>query len=94
MEINMEVTVGSAVRSKAGHDKGGMFIVIARDGEYAYLADGKTRKTENPKRKKLKHLQPSAKISEAVVNALNENGSVTNAEVRKALAELGGYNSG
>ncbi len=85
----MEVEVGSVVRSKAGRDKGGLFIVIARDSEYAYLADGDRRRAENPKKKKLRHIQVSGKIAEAV-KAEAEAGLVTNIQVRKALAEIGG----
>ncbi len=85
----MEVEVGSVVRSKAGRDKGGLFIVIARDNEYAYLADGDNRRAENPKKKKLRHIQVSGKIAEAV-KAEAEAGLVTNIQVRKALAEIGG----
>ena len=83
----MEILVGSMVRSKAGRDKGDLFIVIARDGEYAYLANGELRKVDSPKKKKLKHLQGSGKISEFIVNKLETVGKVTNSEVRKALAE-------
>ncbi|MCI5604560.1 MAG: KOW domain-containing RNA-binding protein [Clostridia bacterium] len=86
----MEILVGSMVRSKAGRDKGDLFIVIARDGEYAYLANGELRKVDSPKKKKLKHLQGSGKISEFIVNKLETVGKVTNSEVRKALAEIGG----
>ena len=33
----MEIVEGSIVRSVAGRDKGGLFIVLAREGDYAYL---------------------------------------------------------
>ena len=88
----MEIAVGSVVRSKAGRDKGGCFIVLARDGEYAYLANGELRKVDRPKKKKLKHLQGSDKVSGFIVNKLEAQGKVTNSEVRKALAELVGPN--
>lgn len=84
----MEILVGSVVRSKAGRDKGDSFIVLARDGEYAYLANGELRKVDSPKKKKLKHIQGSDKISEFIVSKLEAQGKVTNSEVRKALAEL------
>ena len=42
--------------SKAGHDKGRMYIIMKEEGEYVYLADGKTRTIENPKKKKKKHI--------------------------------------
>lgn len=90
----MEILVGSVVRSKAGRDKGDLFIVLAREGEYAYLANGDLRKVDRPKKKKLKHLQGSGKISEFIQNKLEAVGKVTNSEVRKALAEMGGNNIG
>lgn len=83
----MEISIGSIVRSKAGRDKGGCFVVVASDGEYAYLADGRLRKAERPKKKKLKHIQVSDKISGTVAKRIAENCAVTNAEVRKALSE-------
>jgi ribosomal protein L14E/L6E/L27E len=88
----MEISVGSVVRSKAGRDKGDDFIVLAVEGNYAYLANGELRKVDTPKKKKLKHIQGSAKVSEFIVNKLQNVGKVTNSEVRKALAELVGTN--
>lgn len=90
----MEVLIGSVVRSKAGRDKGGLFIVLSREGEYAYLANGDLRKVDTPKKKKLKHLQPSGKVSEFIQNKLKTVGKVTNSEVRKALADIGEQNNG
>ena len=84
----MEVKAGSAVRSIAGRDKGGLFIVLAVDAGYAYLADGDLRKTDSPKKKKLKHIQASGNVSEFVKNKLENGQKVTNAELRKALAEM------
>ena len=84
----MEVRVGTRVRSTAGRDKGVDFIVIAVEGEYLSLADGDLRKVDRPKRKKLKHVQASADYSEFIADKLAVTGKVTNAEVRKALAEI------
>ncbi len=84
----MEIVEGSIVRSIAGRDKGDLFIVLSREGEFAYLANGELRKVDRPKKKKLKHLQGSNKVSEFVKNKLETVGKVTNSEVRKALAEF------
>ena len=86
----MEIQIGSVVRSKAGRDKGGLFIVIARDGEFAYLADGDRRRAESPKKKKLKHLQVSGKLAVTVKDSIVSGETITNSQVRKALAEIGG----
>ena len=48
----MEIAASNIVRSVAGRDQGKLFIVLAVEGEYLLLADGKSRKVESPKRKK------------------------------------------
>ncbi len=48
--------VGRLVVSKAGHDKDKVLCVLEEQGEYVLLADGKRRKVQKPKRKKLKHI--------------------------------------
>ena len=83
----MEITKGMIVKSKAGRDNGKLFIVINTEGEFVYVANGDTRKTENPKKKKLKHLQLTAHICEEVQEKLSKSSEVTNSELRKALAE-------
>lgn len=88
----MEVLVGSVVRSLAGHDKSDCFIVLSLEGGYAYVADGKLRKAEAPKKKKLKHLQKSGKIAIDLKARLENKELVENWELRKALAELVGTN--
>ena len=52
----MDFENGLVVKAKSGRDKNRFFVVIGCDGEYAYIADGKTRRLERPKRKNIKHL--------------------------------------
>ena len=84
----MEIIEGSIVRSIAGRDKGDLFIVLSREGDFAYLANGELRKVDRPKKKKLKHLQGTNSVSEFIHGKLNTQGKVTNSEVRKALSEF------
>ena len=44
-------------KSKAGHDKGKVYVIYAIDETYVYLVDGKIRGIDKPKRKKRKHVQ-------------------------------------
>ena len=44
----MEIAASNIVRSVAGRDQGKLFIVLAVEGEYLLLADGKSRKVESP----------------------------------------------
>ncbi len=53
----MEYEFGTIVFSKAGHDKGEIFVILKSDSEYVYLMDGKYRTLEKPKKKKIKHVQ-------------------------------------
>lgn len=49
--------VGMLARSKAGHDKGHVYVIIKEEEAYVYLADGSIRTIERPKKKKRKHVQ-------------------------------------
>ena len=77
----MEVQRGQIMRSLAGHDKDDFQVVIKLDGLFAYMADGKRRKLENPKKKKLKHLASTGAV-------LSEKSLSTNRQIRIALTEF------
>ena len=47
----MELKRGLLVRSKAGHDKHGFFVVLSADQEFAVICDGKHRPLQRPKKK-------------------------------------------
>ena len=47
----MVVEKSDIVVSRAGRDKGKIFFVLEEDGTFAYLANGKERKIETPKKK-------------------------------------------
>ena len=49
---------GNLAKSKAGHDKDKIYVIIRETDEYVYLCDGDLRKIDNPKKKSKKHVQP------------------------------------
>ena len=49
--------IGMIARSKAGHDKGHVYIIVETDATSVYLVDGKIRTLDRPKKKKKKHVQ-------------------------------------
>ena len=49
---------GQFVISGAGHDKGVLYVVVAEEGDFAYLSDGRLKKPDRPKKKRRKHIQP------------------------------------
>ena len=82
----MEIALANIVRSDAGRDKGKPFIVLAVEGEYLLLADGKSRKVEAPKRKKRRHVQFVAAEQTRVSEKIISKEKVTNSELRRTLA--------
>ena len=56
MRINI-VETGMLAKSKAGHDKGYLYVIYDVDETYVYLVDGEIRTIDKPKKKKRKHVQ-------------------------------------
>ena len=82
----MEIAKSNIVRSDAGRDKGKLFVVLAADGEYLLLADGKSRKVENPKRKKRRHVLYVASEDNRLSEKIKSEEKITNSELRRTLA--------
>ncbi|MCL2854202.1 MAG: KOW domain-containing RNA-binding protein [Defluviitaleaceae bacterium] len=85
----MDLQIGQIVFSKAGKDRGCAFIVVGVDSEkgseYALLVDGKSRRVENPKRKKAKHLQPTNIVDAGIVQLITSQTQLKDADFRTAL---------
>ncbi len=86
----MEITRAHLVEATAGREKGKPFYVLDTDGEYLFLADGKSRRVEAPKRKKRKHVRFLAEMQGRVAEKIRENERITNSELRKAIAAYSG----
>jgi len=84
----MEIQKSDIVRSCAGRDKGKLLFVLNVDGAYLFLADGKGRRLENPKRKKAMHVQFFAKSGGRTAEKLRSGDKVSNSELRRALAAV------
>ena len=89
----MEVDKSSLVVSKAGRDQGQLFYVIDADEQYVYLADGKSRRLEKPKRKKRKHIEQIPRTESRVADKIRSGDKVLNSELRRELAIYGQKNS-
>ena len=71
--------------SRAGHDKGALYVVLESDSTYFWLADGRRRLLEKPKKKKQKHVQVIKHLPEEVRVQLQ---SITmDAHVRRVLKD-------
>ncbi len=86
-------TVGSVVLAKAGRDAGRLFVVLdVIDDAYLMLCDGKLRKVEKPKKKKIRHVRLLPYRMEAAAEAQANRQILNNYEVRDYLKAIG-YNT-
>lgn len=58
----IEFVKGLVVRSCAGHDKGGFFVVLDVNADMVLICNGKSRNLAHPKRKKRMHLSPTKTV--------------------------------
>ncbi len=87
--VILDSIIGKYVWSTSGRDKGNLFIVTAVvDDQYVMLADGKLRKLEKPKKKKLKHLV----VTEFQVFSLHEqvknHRKIQDSDLRDAIQHM------
>ena len=87
-ELPDNFMISDVVVSTAGHDQGEMFYVVSTDDQFLYLANGKDRTLDKPKRKKRKHIQKVLRSETRVAEKLMEGDKVLNSELREDLAEL------
>lgn len=73
--------------SRAGHDRGTLYLVLSEGPEGLLLADGKRRKLNRPKQKNQKHVEFLPDIDSSTVSGLLRE-PMTDAAVRRALAAL------
>ena len=76
----MEAKIGMIVRSAAGHDRGNFLVITAVEGDFAFIADGKERKLEKPKKKRLKHLK--------LTNTVIDTDNLTDKGLRKIISSF------
>lgn len=83
----MSVTLGQVVVSRAGRDTGRRFVVTkVIDELFVQICDGDLRRIEKPKKKRIKHLEPTGETVEALEEKLKSNIRISNSDIRKALA--------
>lgn len=90
MKNGNDLKPGQIVKSKAGHDKGNVFFVVAiLDDDHVLIADGDRRKSDNPKKKKIRHLQPYNTINPVIADKLERGIRIENIELQRELEKSG-----
>ena len=81
--------IGDMVLALAGRDEDRLFVVVGiPEDNYVHIADGKSRKADSPKKKKIKHIKLVKKAEADFMQGLNlKNGKFTNSVLRKIIDE-------
>ena len=84
----LPVQLGSIVISKAGRDRGRLFLVVAEvDDDFVMVANGALRKMDRQKKKRRRHLKPTGTVVQAVRERLTEGRPIEDHELRAWLSE-------
>lgn len=84
----MNKYIGCFATSIAGHDHNNIYVIIDADDEYVYLVDGKIRKVNNPKKKKLKHVQLIKRTDNTIAVRINNNVALSNEDIKYAIKNI------
>ncbi|TDA68618.1 MAG: RNA-binding protein [Clostridia bacterium] len=91
----MELRAGQLVFSQAGRDQGQAYLIWRLiDNRFVEVVDGYRRRVERPKRKNVRHVRPTSQTALTVAQKLERGEPVSNAEVRKAIDQLGAGKGG
>ena len=89
MELTTNLKKGQIVKSKAGRDRGKIFIICdVIDESYVLVCDGELRKLSLPKKKKIKHLIIYNTVLTEFAEKLQSNENLNDAFVRKLLEPI------
>jgi ribosomal protein L14E/L6E/L27E len=72
---------GQLVIATAGRESGSRFVIMNVDDKFVFLADGRKRQVDRPKRKNPRHVR--------LLMGCNETNGLTNDAIRQALRAVG-----
>ena len=87
-----EIRTADIVLSLTGRDRGQLMLVVAEEGDFLLLANGRARRAENPKRKRRKHVALVGESHSLVAEKIRSSEKITNSELRRAIAAYVGGN--
>ena len=84
--MNCDTLIGRFAFSKAGHDKAQLYVIVAADGDFVYLCDGRLKMLENPKKKRIRHVQlVNRSVDDTLRARLINDETVYDDEIKYAL---------
>lgn len=86
MDSTSDISIGQVVKSRAGRDKGSIFLVYGIvDEQYVYIVDGDLRRLDSPKKKKIKHLIVFNTVLPEFKEKIENSVKINNSYIRKIL---------
>jgi len=79
-----EIRTADIVLSLTGRDRGQLMLVVAEEGDFLLLANGRARRAENPKRKRRKHVSLQGPCDERTRLKLQSESRLTNSDPQGA----------
>ena len=65
--------------SKSGHDKDSIYVIVKEEAHMVYLADGRLKPLEKPKRKNRKHIQIIKQLPKEITEVFTQE------EIKRAI---------
>jgi ribosomal protein L14E/L6E/L27E len=84
-----KIDIGSIVISLKGRDSGNVYMVCkVIDADYLLLVDGKAKRLDCPKKKRIKHVKQTAMALPLIAEKLRKEKQVFDAEIISALRNI------
>lgn len=80
-----EFTKGMLAKSKAGHDKGKLYVIMETDEDFVYLSDGRLRTLKKLKKKRRKHIQIIFQIPKVLSELMESGQEIQNEHIKRAI---------
>ena len=72
------------VVSRSGHDKDSIYVIVKEEADMVYLADGKLKPLEKPKKKNRKHIQIIKQLPKEITEVFTQE-NFRNEEIKRAI---------
>ena len=76
---------GKLAISKSGHDKDSIYVIVKEEATDVYLADGRLKTVDKPKKKNKKHIQIIKKLPKEIAEMLTTDEEFRNEEIKRAI---------
>lgn len=70
--------------SRSGHDKDSLYVIVKEEANLVYLADGKLKPIEKPKKKNRKHIQIIKNLPKEITEVFTQQ-DFRNEEIKRAV---------